>query len=194
MTDRVPTYPGRVRLAPVSGQENVYDMTMADGATVEGTPLSKANLMTDATANKFAALTDDDAPATVNDALSDAADLLGDRARIEIKSYTGTGTYGSSHKSSVTFSFTPKIVLVFGQGLYANGPDVATWETANYENPGVLLWGVTTTMAVGLRFNTADVQNYSYNDTTNTMTWYNTYSASNQFNASGTTYYVAAIG
>lgn len=50
MQDRVSQYPGRIKLVPVSGQENVYDMEWADGATVEGTPLNKANLLTDATA------------------------------------------------------------------------------------------------------------------------------------------------
>lgn len=38
--DRVPTYPGRVILTPVSG--NTYDMTRADSPTVEGTPIDKA--------------------------------------------------------------------------------------------------------------------------------------------------------
>lgn len=40
--DRVPTYPGRVTLTPVSGQANTYDMARADSPTVEGTPLDKA--------------------------------------------------------------------------------------------------------------------------------------------------------
>lgn len=39
--DRVPTYPGRVKLIPVSGQANTYDMVRADSPTVEGTPLDK---------------------------------------------------------------------------------------------------------------------------------------------------------
>ena len=40
--DRVPTYPGRVRLVPVSGQANTYDMVRADEPLVEGTPVNKA--------------------------------------------------------------------------------------------------------------------------------------------------------
>ena len=40
--DRVPTYPGRVVLTPVSGRANTYDMTRADEPTVVGTPLDKA--------------------------------------------------------------------------------------------------------------------------------------------------------
>ena len=40
--NRVPTYPGRVVLTPVSGQANTFDMVRADGPIVEGTPLDKA--------------------------------------------------------------------------------------------------------------------------------------------------------
>ena len=41
-TDRVPTYPGRVRLTPVAGQTNVYDLTREDDPVVAGTPLNAA--------------------------------------------------------------------------------------------------------------------------------------------------------
>lgn len=40
--DRAPKYPGRVVLAPVSGQANTFDMVRADEPTTEGTPLGKA--------------------------------------------------------------------------------------------------------------------------------------------------------
>lgn len=50
MQDRVPIYPGRVKLNPVSGQENTYDMVRADAPTQEGNPLSKATFLKDATA------------------------------------------------------------------------------------------------------------------------------------------------
>lgn len=50
MQDRVSLYPGRVKLVPVAGQENTYDMTRADSPTQEGMPLNKENLLKDATA------------------------------------------------------------------------------------------------------------------------------------------------
>ena len=53
MKDRVPLYPGRVTLTPVSGQANTYDLTRADQPTQEGTPLNKANLLKDSTAAAF---------------------------------------------------------------------------------------------------------------------------------------------
>lgn len=42
VVDRIPTYPGRVTLTPVSGQENTYDLVRADDPIEEGTPLNKA--------------------------------------------------------------------------------------------------------------------------------------------------------
>ena len=42
IVDRVPKYAGRVKLTPVSGQENIFDMERADAPTVVGTPIDKA--------------------------------------------------------------------------------------------------------------------------------------------------------
>lgn len=39
--DRVPTYPGRVTLTPVSGMPDTYDLKRADLPLVEGTPINK---------------------------------------------------------------------------------------------------------------------------------------------------------
>lgn len=44
-TDRIVQYPGRVKMTPVSGETNVYDMTAQEGTvTTEGTLLNAANL------------------------------------------------------------------------------------------------------------------------------------------------------
>ena len=40
--DRIPTYPGRVKLIPVSGQADTYDLIRADQPITEGTPINKA--------------------------------------------------------------------------------------------------------------------------------------------------------
>lgn len=50
MKDRIPKYPGRVRLTPVQGQTDTFDLVRADEPLEPGTPLNKANLLTDATA------------------------------------------------------------------------------------------------------------------------------------------------
>lgn len=44
VVDRVPTYPGRVKLTPVAGQANTYDLVRADLPINEGTPINKALL------------------------------------------------------------------------------------------------------------------------------------------------------
>lgn len=40
--DRIPTYPGRVKLTPVVDQANTYDLVRADQPVQEGTPINKA--------------------------------------------------------------------------------------------------------------------------------------------------------
>lgn len=50
MKDRIPLYPGRVKMTPVAGQANTFDMVRADDPTQAGTPLNKATFLKDATA------------------------------------------------------------------------------------------------------------------------------------------------
>lgn len=40
--DRIPTYPGRVKLTPVVGETDTYDMVRADSPIEPGTPINKA--------------------------------------------------------------------------------------------------------------------------------------------------------
>lgn len=53
MQNREPTYPGRVTLTPVVGLANTYDMDRADQPLQQGTPLTKATFLKDATAALF---------------------------------------------------------------------------------------------------------------------------------------------
>lgn len=92
MKDRIPTYPGRVKLIPVAGQENTYDIVRADEPQQEGTPINKATLLDDATAEKLG-LTGDP---TVNQAL---AGILQKpiRAKLTVAGWTAvTGGYTQS--------------------------------------------------------------------------------------------------
>lgn len=50
MQDRVSLHPGRVKLTPVAGEANTFDLVRADQPTQEGTPLNKATLLKDTTA------------------------------------------------------------------------------------------------------------------------------------------------
>lgn len=58
MQDRIPLYPGRVKMTPVAGQANTYDMVRADDPTQPGTPLNKATFLKDATAALYGLGTD----------------------------------------------------------------------------------------------------------------------------------------
>lgn len=58
MQDRVPLYPGRVKMTPVAGQANTYDMVRADQPTQQGTPINKASMLKDVTAALFGLGTD----------------------------------------------------------------------------------------------------------------------------------------
>ena len=73
MKDRIPTYPGRVRLTPVSGQENVYDLERADEPTQEGTPLNKSTLLKDSTAIRLGG----DETMTVDESINSTIDESG---------------------------------------------------------------------------------------------------------------------
>lgn len=93
MQDRVSQYPGRIKLVPVSGQENVYDMEWADGATVEGTALNKANLLADATATSLGLTS----AATPNDAFGKLQEnILDERPEIGEIRATARTSLGSN--------------------------------------------------------------------------------------------------
>lgn len=119
MQDRIPTYAGRVKLTPVTGQTDTYDLTRADEPMQIGTPLNKATLLTDETATALGLAQGDP---TVNDALAalksfieENATAIANGTKIATGSYTGTGTYGSSNKNTITFNFKPKLVIINGQ-------------------------------------------------------------------------------
>lgn len=54
MRDRAVQYPNRIKLVPVAGQENTYDVQAVPGIiTDEGTPLNKANLLSDTVGARY---------------------------------------------------------------------------------------------------------------------------------------------
>lgn len=110
MTDRNVQFPNRYKLTKVAGTDDIYDLTPAPGTiTEEGTMINKLTLLQDDTAALYGLGTD----AVPDDALSAIYDILSDPLIQEV-SYTGTGRYGSSSPSSVTFSFAPDVVIAMG--------------------------------------------------------------------------------
>lgn len=49
MKNRTPKYPGRVKMTPVAGQTDTYDMTRADEPDDTGTPFNKRTMLQDST-------------------------------------------------------------------------------------------------------------------------------------------------
>lgn len=139
MQDRVSLYPGRVKLEPVAGQANTYDLTRADQPTQEGTPLNKASLLSDATAAAIKALlasqTED--PATLNaalailaqavDAAATKADVVDSKGNCEI--YYGSYVGNSSNTTTtMTFPHKPIAVMVCGR----RGKSMVAWRGQEY--------------------------------------------------------------
>ena len=117
MKDRVSLYPGRVKLVPVAGQENTYDMVRADSPTQEGTPLNKDSLLKDATAALYGLGADavpDDAFAKLA-MLIPIVDEVAKRGNCGLyyTTYTGTG----SGSNSFTFPRRPLFICVLGDRI-----------------------------------------------------------------------------
>lgn len=119
---------------------------------------------------------------------------LGDKARVQVVSYVGTGTYGSSNPCSLAFDFAPKVVM-FLRGykesftqfnyLYGSyGSDSLVIISADLSNIFAAYNGFG-------RYNRA----YAKKDLSGrTITWYSNEDSNSQANASGVTHYFLAIG
>lgn len=124
MQDRVPLYPGRVKLTPVAGQENTYDMVRADQPTQVGTPLNKDSLLKDTTAALFG-LGADAVPDQVLQKIKDMFNSVNSDIAAQPQIITGTyiGEYG---KKNISLGFRPKLVLVATKNGVFNEPSGPT--------------------------------------------------------------------
>lgn len=110
---------------------------------------------------------------------------LGDKARVQVVSYVGTGTYGSSNPNSLTFDFVPNLLFVMmnattntsvGPHPYANG-----WED-------MFIW------AYGVSSTLTSRYNLYFNQNGKTMSWYSESDFQRQCNWNGVKYTAVAIG
>lgn len=123
---------------------------------------------------------------------------LGDKARVQVLSYVGTGTYGSSNPCSLTFDFAPKVVRLLGEISSGGNFTVCSIYpmNANYGVNSAILFtkALTTTYKARLGFSENNYTN-SYckiSQDGKTITWYNT--GNDQINTAGYTYYFLALG
>ena len=110
MQDRVPLYPGRVKLVPVAGLTNTYTMTRDDHPTQDGTPLNKATFLSDSTAALYG-LGIDAVPDSVFSAIKNLIQAA--QSAADTKSYIETGSSTGTGASPVELSFTKTPNLVF---------------------------------------------------------------------------------
>lgn len=214
MKDRVPLYPGRVKLTPVAGQANTYDMSRADSPQQEGTPLNKATLLSDETAALFgksnptpndifkllskAAIANSDGITDVLGNIIDIpADQIVDGVKIATGTYVGTGTSGINGKTSLTFQFAPKYLFIvyLGTNIPSNY-GVLSFPNASIDCEG-LKYLIENSYQHKAGFATKD--SYTcYTDFANngeTINWYVSDGTDiNQLNQSGAVYTYFAIG
>lgn len=211
MKDRIPTYPGRVQLLPVAGQENIYDMTMADDPKQLGDPPTKANLLQDATASALGLDPTknpvvDDAFMRIADEMTELNDLVLSRTQMQFGSYDGAGTSGSDNPNTLTFDFAPKIVWFYAAESYnvSTGATTAIKQIGNdgstYSDSSVIvIMDKLTTedqTGIGPYGNSSNAYNNSRSKKSEdgkTLTWWTSLASTYQLNSSGYRYHWVAI-
>ena len=127
-------------------------------------------------------------PTTPAEALSALAGAVGSGLKCASGTYTGTGTSGSNNKTSITFSFVPKLVIVWQANSSPNGlvPDGNT----NYWRYS-FLWVDGQTQA-GVYASSSGIVNLSVSG--KKLQWYSTVNSNVQLNVSSMIYNYFAIG
>ena len=108
---------------------------------------------------------------------------LGNKAKVQVVSYVGTGTYGSSNPNSLTFDFAPKVVIVNGHRVMSSYTNSYSIILSPQSGAGVSILGS----------NRGYVYWVICEATDRTVSWYAD-SYSNQLNESGMKYVAVAIG
>lgn len=111
---------------------------------------------------------------------------LGDKVRMQIVSYVGTGTYGASNPVRVTFDFEPKLVIIHGWMGYDTG-------TGYYSEDATAVIPYNSAKAT-LNLASSSSLNMNIVWDGKTVSWYDDRKAGLQANRSGEKYIVAAIG
>lgn len=113
----------------MEGTDDIVDLIPAPGTVKEeGTFLNVKNLLKDTTA----ALLGGDSSMVPDEALVALKNLIDGitpsgigAARVEVGSYTGTGTYGPSFSRTLNFNFTPKVIFIAADTEQSGSADIA---------------------------------------------------------------------
>lgn len=120
---------------------------------------------------------------------------LGDKARVQVLSYVGTGTYGSSNPNSLTFDFVPKVVI-FLVGYYVSGNSVLCYLDSEYyrDSRVVVMSAVKVDKYTPVGFGLSLQAWAKKTPDGKTIFWYNTSNQEVQANISGVRYHFLALG
>ena len=154
----------------------------AAGISQQGTPLNKANLLSDVTAALLGGVnTPNEALALLKGLVDEAHEIAEVKSQLEIGSYVGTGTYGEATPTSISLSISAKIIFIVGKRAQG-GIILADQLTSSYTTQLVTYNSFSSGNAVHAR------------KQGNTIDWYATTNASVQLNDARVTYRYYAIG
>lgn len=103
--------------------------------------------------------------------------LMSERVRMTLGSYIGTGEYGPEHPNTLTFDFTPRLLLILGEG---------------HGGSFLLTYSAITTYAPPTA--TSDSWELEFQWTDNSISWYSEERPGTQRNAEGVAYTYLVIG
>ena len=110
---------------------------------------------------------------------------LGDKMRIEVGNYVGTGTYGIANKNKLTFSSEPKFVLIF----YGSVPPSVDQYTHSFVGVYIAGSGYMWNLAGSTyRGSNTVPESLAVSASGNSIEWHSTYSQYGQLNSGGYTY------
>ena len=101
--------------------------------------------------------------------------------KLETGAYVGTGTYGESNPNSITFEFTPKLVLIYRDNVNMGTPMLFPY-----------IWGEDN-FYTGSNITSGNYQHVTVSINGNVMSWYTAGNASYQLNQSGNVYHYIAL-
>ena len=140
--------------------------------------------------------------AVPDNAFSTLASMVNSRAKIATGSYVGTGTYGASNPCSLTFDFSPNLILLFPKVVISvGGGSVHYWGFTDYDGYTdryyFLLTSILTTdytqtgLPYGGDHDSNSSNSYAKKESNGRKVyWYNTDDAYAQVNVERTNYYV----
>lgn len=123
---------------------------------------------------------------------------LGEKTRMQVVSYVGTGTYGENNPCSLTFDFPPKVVMFLYRHDYSGGYYYRFMQTSVnyfiYDRDNVVCDTLSTEYKQGQGFGYVSLSQYGkISDDKRTIYWY-CENMEDQANSTGYTYYYLALG